>query len=66
MMSIDTFSIKDMLKFVPDRPYLKAYFRAKLGYPLDLDNPKTYNEKLQWMKLHYHNPLLHKLLHRYA
>lgn len=46
MMSIDTFSIKDMLKFVPDRPYLKAYFRAKLGYPLDLDNPKTYNEKL--------------------
>lgn len=65
MMSIDTFSIKDMLKFVPDRPYLKAYFRAKLGYPLDLDNPKTYNEKLQWMKLHYHNPLLHKLVDKF-
>ena len=23
---------------------------------LDLDNPKTFNEKLQWLKIHNHNP----------
>jgi hypothetical protein len=26
------------------------------GYKLDLDNPKTFNEKLQWLKLYYHKP----------
>lgn len=62
MISIDKASIKDMLKFVPDRLYLKTYFKAKLGYSLSLDNPRTYNEKLQWMKLHYHNSLLHELV----
>lgn len=26
----------------------------------DLDNPKGFNEKLQWMRLHYHDPLMLK------
>ena len=64
-MSIDKYALKDVLKFVPDRLYLKAYFRAKLGYSPSFDNPQTYNEKLQWMKLHYHNPLLCKLVDKY-
>ena len=31
----------------------KIYFRLELGYPLNLDNPVTFNEKLQWLKLFY-------------
>ena len=31
----------------------KLYFRMVLHYPLHLDNPKTFNEKLQWLKLYY-------------
>ena len=31
----------------------KIYFRHVLGYKLDLKNPKTLNEKLQWLKLYY-------------
>jgi len=31
---------------------LKLMFRLKQKYPLDLKNPKTYNEKLQWIKLY--------------
>ncbi|MBQ6907286.1 MAG: glycosyl transferase, partial [Clostridia bacterium] len=31
----------------------KIYFRHELGYPLNLDNPVTFNEKLQWLKLFY-------------
>lgn len=31
----------------------KLYFRHELGYPLDLKEPKTFNEKLQWLKLYY-------------
>lgn len=42
--------------FLPDRPYLKILFRLKMGYKLDIDNPKTYNEKIQWLKLYNRRP----------
>lgn len=31
----------------------KLYFKHVLGYKLDLKNPQTFNEKLQWLKLYY-------------
>lgn len=31
----------------------KLYFRHELGYQLNLKEPKTFNEKLQWLKLFY-------------
>lgn len=31
----------------------RLYFKHELGYKLDLKNPKTFNEKLQWLKLYY-------------
>lgn len=31
----------------------KFYFKLLLGYKLNLINPKTFNEKLQWLKLNY-------------
>lgn len=37
-----------------------------MGYKLDLDNPRTFNEKLQWLKLNDHNPLYTKLVDKYA
>lgn len=41
---------------VSDRLFLKVSFRMKVGYWPDLDNPKTYNEKLQWLKLYDKHP----------
>ncbi len=35
-----------------DRTYLKRKFKNLQDYELDLDNPKTLNEKLQWLKIH--------------
>jgi hypothetical protein len=32
---------------------LRLLYRLKCGYRLDLKNPKTFNEKLQWIKLYY-------------
>ena len=34
-----------------DEKYLKRLFKLTLGYELKLDNPQTFNEKLQWLKL---------------
>ena len=39
-----------------DRKYLEALFPLRTGYKLNLDNPKTFNEKLQWLKLHDRRP----------
>ena len=35
-----------------DEKYLKKKFKAIMGKELDLENPKTFNEKLQWLKLY--------------
>ena len=45
---------------------LEILFRMKLGYKLNLKNPKTYNEKLQWIKLYDKNPLMPKCCDKYA
>ena len=42
---------------VDDETYLKKCFKAYMGYELDLENPRTFNEKLQWLKLNDRNPL---------
>jgi hypothetical protein len=48
-----------------DKFYLKLLFPLKVGYKLNLKNPKSYNEKLQWLKLNYRDPLLPKLVDKY-
>lgn len=37
---------------MPDRQYLKILYRCTMGKKLNLENPQTYNEKLQWLKLY--------------
>lgn len=43
-------------KFIKsDEFYLKVYFKLKMNENLDLKNPLTYNQKLQWLKLYDRN-----------
>lgn len=44
------------LNWVSDENYAKLTYRAKLGRKLDLNNPVTFNEKIQWLKLYDRNP----------
>ncbi len=48
--------------FIPDELYVKLQFRIFMGYWPNLRTPTTLSEKLNWLKLYYHNPLLHKLV----
>ena len=43
-------------RILPDEIYLRMMFRLELRQKLNLDNPQTFNEKLQWLKLYYHRP----------
>lgn len=49
-----------------DETYLKKAFKAHMGYELDLDNPQTFNEKLQWLKLHNRKPEYTMMADKYA
>lgn len=40
------------LRFIPSKPYLKIAFWMKSGKHLNLKNPVTYCDKLNWLKLH--------------
>ena len=42
--------------WLPDKVFLRLKFRFTMGYRLDLKNPKTFGEKLQWLKLYDHKP----------
>lgn len=52
-------------KSMPDDLYLRHYYKARTGRELNLDHPKTFNEKLQWLKIHDRNPLYTKLVDKY-
>lgn len=45
------------LNWIPDKMYLRIQFRLKLHRKLHLNDPKTLNEKLQWLKLNDRNPI---------
>lgn len=52
-------------KVIPDEPYLKMVYRGYMGKRLDLENPTTFNEKIQWLKLHDHNPQYSRMVDKY-
>jgi hypothetical protein len=56
---------KGVLNIIPDRLYLKLLYYNNFGKKLNLNNPKTFNEKLQWLKLYDRNPLYTKLVDKY-
>ena len=49
----------------PDQLYVKCYFRLLVGYWPNLECPKTFNEKLNWLKFNNRKPLYTKLADKY-
>lgn len=44
---------------------LQKWYKKRTGKNLNLDNPKTFNEKIQWLKIYDNNPLKTKLADKY-
>lgn len=59
-------AILDLVRFVPDKPMIRFQYRLSLKRRLNLKDPKRYTEKLQWYKLYYRNPVMHKCVDKYA
>ncbi len=52
-------------KLIPDKLYIRIYYRKAFGKRLNLKSPVTYNEKIQWMKLYYRKDMMTKLVDKY-
>lgn len=46
-----------LMNFIPDCLYVRLKYRKNFGKLPNLRNPKTFNEKLNWLKLNDHKPL---------
>lgn len=45
-----------LYRHVPDDKYLVMEYKAVMGKELNLNAPKSFNEKMQWLKLYDRNP----------
>ena len=50
---------------IPDEKYLNKLHKYFYGKEMDFTNPKTFTEKLQWLKVNHHDPLLTKMVDKY-
>ncbi|MGI6280447.1 MAG: ATP-grasp fold amidoligase family protein, partial [Acutalibacteraceae bacterium] len=57
--------IEKITHLIPDAIYVKMLYRIRMHYPLNLKEPKSFNEKLQWIKLYDRNPLYTKMVDKY-
>lgn len=46
-----------LFRWMGDKSYLTLIYWANFGQKVDWDNPKSFNEKIQWLKLYDHNPV---------
>ena len=58
--------VKNFLCWLPDAIYLKLLYRFKMGHRLDLKNPQTFTEKIQWLKLYNRKPEYTTMVDKYA
>ena len=56
---------KNFFKWIPDEKYITIKYKLEMNQKLNLKEPKTFNEKLQWLKLYDRNPEYTKMVNKY-
>ncbi|MBR3019131.1 MAG: glycosyl transferase [Clostridia bacterium] len=51
-----TLDANHLTSWLSDEAFSKIAFKQMMGYELNLKNPSTFNEKLQWLKIYDHRP----------
>lgn len=49
-------------RLIPDKLYLSATYRLEMGSNIDWKQPRTFTEKLQWLKINNRKPLYTELV----
>ena len=58
--------IKNFLGFLPDKLYLSLRYRCQLGHWINWKHPKTFTEKLQWLKVYDYKPEYTRMVDKLA
>ena len=56
---------RKLSRLIPDRIYLQIVYFKHFRRFINFNNPKTFNEKIQWLKLNYRNEKYTKLVDKY-
>lgn len=59
-------SAHGLLNWMSDEHYLKRMFRLRMGYSLNLKSPRSFNEKLQWLKIYYRRQEFATMVDKFA
>lgn len=54
-----------LLNKMPDKKFLSVMYRATFRKKLNWENPQTFSEKLQWLKLNDRKPIYEKMVDKY-
>lgn len=57
--------VQNLLKFLPDRQYIQLQYFKHFGRFVNFNEPTTFNEKLQWLKLNDRNDIYTMLVDKY-
>lgn len=60
-----SFSRRGWLNWLPDKAYLSIMYRASFKKKINWKSPKTFNEKLQWLKIYNRNPAYSLMVDKY-
>lgn len=55
----------ELFKWMDDEIYLRFFYRIVMEKKLNLDNPQTFNEKLQWLKIHDRKDIYTTMVDKY-
>ena len=62
---IEALAKRGFFNGMSDEAFITMRYNSFFKTPLDLDNPQTLNQKLQWLKLHDRNPRYPDLVDKY-
>ena len=54
-----------LLNILNDKAYLKYFYKKNIGKKLNLENPISYNEKLQWLKIYDRKDIYTTMVDKY-
>lgn len=66
LMGIGRRVLRLLRPILSDRCFLTCYFYCRTGYRLHLDTPRTFNEKLQWLKFNDRNERYTEMVDKFA
>lgn len=58
--------IKNLTNVLTDRQYLSLRYYLEFRRPIHWENPRTFNEKMQWLKLYDRDPLYPRMVDKYS